>query len=265
MRNLSSTTETNIAAGSISAAEDGQVVGYLHSVETGAAADGPGVRFIFFTSGCQFRCLYCHNPDTWKLHRGRKVTVDEVMKELKPMAGFFKVAGGVTISGGEPLMQAEFVGALFRKCKELGLHTALDTQGFLHGHVDDSYFDAIDLVLLDIKQIDPVKYKELTAQELQPTLDFARRLARLGKKIWLRYVLVPGLTDDVDGVEKLADFVVSLGDVVERIDVLPFHQLGAHKWEELGMKYTLKDTPTPTPQLVDHVKQQFAARGFLVQ
>ncbi|MEN3930122.1 pyruvate formate-lyase-activating protein [Microvirga sp. W0021] len=250
------------AAGSIA---DGDVVGYLHSVETGAAADGPGVRFVFFTSGCQFRCLYCHNPDTWKLHRGRKVTVDEALAELKPLAGFFKFAGGVTISGGEPLMQPEFVGALFRKVKELGLHTALDTQGFLHHDTDDSFYDAVDLVMLDIKHSDPVKYKELTAQELQPTLDFANRMVRLGKEIWIRYVLVPGWTDDVDDVERLVDFVETLGKAVTRVDVLPFHQLGAHKWEEVGMEYALKDTPTPTPELVDRVKKQFADRGFLVQ
>lgn len=253
------------STGSAPAVADGDVVGYLHSVETGAAADGPGVRFVFFTSGCQFRCLYCHNPDTWKLHRGRKVTVDEALTELKPLAGFFKFAGGVTVSGGEPLMQPEFVGALLRKIKALGLSTALDTQGFLHEDTDDGFYDAVDLVMLDIKQIDPVKYKELTAQDLQPTLDFAHRMVRLGKKLWIRYVLVPGWTDDQADVEHLADFLVTLGPLVERIDVLPFHQLGAHKWEELGMEYRLKDNPTPTPELVDRVKQQFAARGFLVQ
>ncbi len=264
MAELTAPSGQNIVAAQKPVA-DGDVVGYLHSVETGAAADGPGVRFVFFTSGCQFRCLYCHNPDTWKLHRGRKVTVDQALEELKPLAGFFRFAGGVTISGGEPLMQAEFVGAMFRKCKELGLNTALDTQGFLHNDVPDSMFDAVDLVLLDIKQIDPVKYKELTAQELQPTLDFAARLVRLGKKMWIRYVLVPGWSDDEADVDRLADYLVTLGPLVERVDVLPFHQLGAHKWKELGMDYALKDNPTPTPALVDRVKGQFSRRGFLVQ
>ncbi|MGE8357279.1 MAG: 4Fe-4S cluster-binding domain-containing protein, partial [Microvirgula sp.] len=133
--------------------------GYLHSVESGAAADGPGVRLVFFLSGCQFRCLYCHNPDTWKLHHGRPVTVDQAMAEVEPLAGFLRLAGGVTVSGGEPLMQAAFAGALFRRCRALGLHTALDTQGFLHAGVDDDWFDPVDLVLLDIKHSDPDRYQ----------------------------------------------------------------------------------------------------------
>ncbi|MEF2070853.1 pyruvate formate-lyase-activating protein [Consotaella aegiceratis] len=240
--------------------------GYLHSVETGAAVDGPGMRFVFFTSGCLFRCSYCHNPDTWKLHNGRSVTLDEAMDEIRPYAGFLRVAGGVTISGGEPLMQAGFVGALFSRIKEeLGLHTALDTQGFLHAGVEDDWFDPIDLVLLDIKHSDPVKYQKLTAQPLQPTLDFARRLQRLGKPIWLRYVLVPNLTDDPDDVARLADFVADLGPVVQRVEVLPFHQMGAHKWAELGMKYPLQNWPTPSNEATAAACAIFAERGLSVR
>ena len=238
--------------------------GYLHSVESGAAADGPGVRLVFFLSGCQFRCLYCHNPDTWKLHHGRPVTVDQAMAEVEPLAGFLRLTGGVTISGGEPLMQAAFAGALFRRCRALGLHTALDTQGFLHADVSDDWFDPVDLVLLDIKHSDPARYQALTGQPLQPTLDFARRLVRLGKKMWIRYVLVPGWTDDVDDVERLADFVATLGDAVERVDILPFHQLGAHKWAELGLDYRLADTCPPSPALLARVQRQFTERGLTV-
>lgn len=241
------------------------LTGYLHSVETGAAVDGPGMRFVFFTSGCQFRCLYCHNPDTWKLHNGRAVTVDEALNELKPYAHFLRFAGGVTVSGGEPLMQADFVGALFGRIKsELKLHTALDTQGFLHENASDAWFDNVDLVLLDIKHSDPVKYEALTGQPLQPTLDFANRLVRLGKKIWIRYVLVPGLTDGDDDILRLARFIRTLGPNVERVEVLPFHQMGISKWAQLGMEYKLADTPTPTPDQVRHARELFASEGLLV-
>lgn len=240
------------------------VTGYLHSVETGAAVDGPGVRFVYFVSGCQFRCLYCHNPDTWKLHHGRQLTVAEALSELKSYAGFLRFAGGVTVSGGEPLMQSDFVHGLLSGAKAMGLNTALDTQGFLHENVDDAWFDAVDLVLLDIKHSDPAQYQALTAQPLQPTLDFARRLARLGKKMWIRYVLVPGLTDGFDDVERLADFAVSLGCAVERVEVLPFHKLGEAKWAELGMPYTLADTPAAPPELTERVRGQFRRRGLTV-
>ncbi len=223
------------------------------------------MRFVFFVSGCQFRCQYCHNPDTWKLHNGRQVTIAEAMAEVKPYAGFLKIAGGVTISGGEPLMQAPFVGALFSRIKtELGLHTALDTQGFLAGNVEDAWFDPVDLVLLDIKQIDPEKHQKLTGHPLQPTLDFARRLVRLGKKMWIRYVLVPDVTDKNMDILNLADFVVSLGSAVERVEVLPFHQMGAHKWESLGMEYPLAHIPTPTAEQVSQARALFASRGLMV-
>lgn len=240
------------------------IQGYLHSVETGAAVDGPGMRFVFFTSGCQFRCLYCHNPDTWKLHNGRHVTVEEALAELRPYAGFLRFAGGVTVSGGEPLMQQEFVGALFRGAKTMGLHTALDTQGFLHESVTDDWFDDVDLVLLDIKHINPERYHQITAQHLQPTLDFARRLVRLGKKMWIRYVLVPGLTDKPADIRALAQFICTLGDSVERVEVLPFHQMGAHKWEALHLHYQLADTPTPTALQADTARQIFASHGLTV-
>ena len=243
--------------------EEDDLVGYLHSVETGAAVDGPGMRFVFFMNGCMFRCLYCHNPDTWKIHGGRKITLNEALAEVKPYKDFLKFAGGVTVSGGEPLVQAPFVGALLKRIKaDFGLHTALDTQGFLHASVSDEWFDAVDLVLLDIKHSDPEVYRKLTGQALQPTLDFAQRLARLNKKVWLRYVLVPGLTDGDDDILRLADFAASLGTTVERVDVLPFHQLGSFKWKELGIPYQLDHTPTPTPESVTHARSLFASRGL---
>lgn len=221
--------------------------GFLHSVESGAAADGPGMRFVFFVAGCPLRCLYCHNPDTWKRTSGQLTTVDDALRDILPYVGFLKVAGGVTVSGGEPLAQPAFVGALLSRLHdEHGLHTVLDTQGFLGHTVPDDWFDAVDLVLLDIKHIDPVRYQTLTGSPLAPTLDFAARMVRLGKPMWIRYVLVPGLTDDPGDIARLADYLASLGPLVQRVDVLPFHQMGKHKWEELGMHYLLADTPAAT-------------------
>ena len=239
--------------------------GYLHSVESGAAVDGPGMRFVYFMSGCQFRCLYCHNPDTWKPHAGRKVSLDEAVAEVAPYAGFLRITGGVTISGGEPLVQAPFVGRLLARLKdELGLHTALDTQGFLHDRVDDAWLAPVDMVLLDIKHSDPEGYRRLTGQALQPTLDFARRLAELGKPMRIRHVLVPGLTDGEADLLRLADFVAGLGPGVERIEVLPLHHLGAHKWAALGLDYPLADTPVPTPEQMGRAHALLASRGLAV-
>ncbi|MDQ6998387.1 MAG: pyruvate formate-lyase-activating protein [Mariprofundus sp.] len=242
--------------------EQGRLSGFVHSFESGSAVDGPGMRFVVFVSGCQFRCLYCHNPDTIKMHNGNIMTVDHVLEEIAEFASFLRFAGGLTISGGEPLLQADFVKEIFYLAKhDYHLHTALDTQGFLASQLADEWFDDIDLVLLDIKHIDPEKYLALTSKPLQPTLDFARRLSDMGKKIWIRYVLVPGYTDAVEDVEKLADFISTLKSV-ERIEVLPFHKMGEHKWQELGFTYHLKDVLAPSPQQVERVINQFKARGL---
>ena len=252
--------------------EDNKLSGFVHSIETGAAVDGPGVRFVMFSAGCQFRCLYCHNPDTWKLHNGKLKTVDEIVTEIGKYARFLKFAGGVTFSGGEPLMQANFIGEIaYRVKQDYNLHIALDTQGFLAGHLDDAWFDNIDLVMLDIKHIDPDKYQALTAQPLQPTLDFAHRLVKMGKPMWIRYVLVPGISDDLADVEKHAQFVKSLQDealalhgkkLIERVEVLPFHNLGESKWQELNLKYTLSETEPPTPELVKTIKEIYKKYGL---
>ncbi|PRY20940.1 pyruvate formate lyase activating enzyme [Aliiruegeria haliotis] len=238
--------------------------GYLHSVETGAAVDGPGMRFVFFMAGCQFRCLYCHNPDTWKLHNGRPVELEDMLSEVGKYANFLRFAGGVTFSGGEPMMQAPFVGAAAKAIKDAwGLHIALDTQGFLHGNVEDDWFDPIDLVMLDIKHINPERYLELTSQPLQPTLDFAQRLLRLGKQMRIRYVLVPGWSDAPEEVKGMADLVQSYGDAVEMVEVLPFHQMGTSKWDQLGLEYKLRDTPTPTRDEAEAARDIFRSRGLV--
>ena len=223
--------------------------GRLHSVESAAAADGPGVRFAFFLAGCPLRCAYCHNPDTWNFSSGRLVTLDEAIAEVVPYMKFLRRAGGVTISGGEPLAQRDFTGALLNTLHHhYDLHTALDTSGFLGHRVSDVWLDAVDLVLLDIKHIDPDRYYSITRRNLAPTLSFAKRLARLRKAMWIRYVLVPDLTDRFDDIERLAQFLVSLGPAVERVDILPFHQLGAHKWPALHQPYSLFNTPPPTSE-----------------
>ncbi|KXU85904.1 pyruvate formate lyase-activating protein [Caballeronia megalochromosomata] len=237
--------------------------GVLHSVETGAAADGPGVRFVYFFAGCPLRCQYCHNPDTWRFASGRPVTIDEAIDEIRPYVRFLRLTGGVTVSGGEPLAQRAFVGELLRRIHdEFGLHTALDTQGYLGAKVSDEWLEAVDLVLLDIKHIDPAHYRDLTGVELAPTLAFARRLARLNKSVWIRHVLVPGVTDDPEHLARLGDFLLELGPIVKRVDVLPFHQLGAHKWKSLNLDYKLDGVMPPTPERVAEAVRILRERGL---
>ncbi len=240
------------------------MTGYVHSIETAGTVDGPGIRFILFTTGCPLRCQYCHNPDTWHLKNGRHVSVDEVMEEIEKYADFLNDAGGgVTISGGEPLFQDKFLANILRRCKDRGIHTALDTSGFLVGRMTRQMLDDTDLVLLDIKSVDPNTYQRVTGVKLEPTLKFARRLSDIGKPIWLRFVLVPDLTDDFDEVESLAEFATILKSM-ERVEVLPFHKMGEHKWEALGLKYKLGDTEPPSDKLVSRVQDQFRERGATV-
>ena len=226
--------------------------GHIHSLQSFGTVDGPGVRYVVFLQGCPMRCLYCHNPDTWKLEDGNATDSDHILAEISKYAGFLRMAGGLTITGGEPLVQADFVHDIFERAKnELHLHTALDTQGFLAGNLPDEWFDCVDLVLLDIKEMNPETHQRLTGKPLQPTLDFAQRLARMGKPVWLRYVLVPGLTDSDKDLQALADFIRPLKNI-ERVEVLPFHNMAIHKWDDLKIPYTLRDTPSPTTDQVEH-------------
>ncbi|MCX5009116.1 pyruvate formate-lyase-activating protein [Streptomyces sp. NBC_00638] len=235
--------------------------GRIHSWDLSTGVDGPGTRFVLFLSGCPLRCLYCANPDTWHMRDGREATVDEVMAEIEKYRAFITTAGGgVTITGGEPLLQPAFTGEVLRRCKEAGLHTALDTSGFLGARATDELLTDTDLVLLDIKSFDIRTYRKLTGGRLAPTLSFATRLDRLGVPMWIRYVLVPGWTDDPRSVDALAGFVAELGRV-ERVDVLPFHKLGASKYDALGIPFPLRDTPVPEPALIDSVRERFKERG----
>lgn len=238
------------------------VSGYVHSVETGGTADGPGVRFVVFLSGCALRCVYCHNPDALQLHDGKPRLASDVVKELGTYAPFLRSArGGLTLSGGEPLLQRDFSLRLFQGAKKLKLHTALDTSGFLGVNADDEYLQSVDLVLLDIKAFTEATYQRLTGAELAPTLRFAERLAALKKPVWLRYVLVPGWTDGPEEIDALAEYAKGLG-VVQRVDVLPFHKLGEWKWKAMKLPYQLADTPPPTDELLIAVRRRFRQRGL---
>ena len=237
-------------------------IGFLHSFTTGSTVDGPGVRVVGWTSGCQFKCLYCHNPDTWSLSNGIPVTLERAIDELKKYRhGLRVMAGGFTLSGGEPLMQDRFAVRLFTAAKEMGIHTALDTNGFLGDRLSDDELEKIDLVLLDIKGWDAERHRHLTGRDNAPILEFARRLATRERPIWVRFVLVPGLTDDAEDVAQVANFAASLGNV-ERVDVLPFHQLGRFKWKKLGLEYALDDVQPPTNELVQRVCEQFRSQGL---
>jgi pyruvate formate lyase activating enzyme len=240
------------------------VDGRVHSVESGGTVDGPGVRFVVFTAGCPLRCAYCHNPDTRALATGRRTTAGAQVEEIARYAPFLRRAGGgVTVSGGEPLQQPRFVEALFTGIKALGLHTALDTSGFLGARASDALLDATDLVLLDIKSWDPATYRRVTGVPVEPTLRFAERLAVRGIPIWVRYVLVPGLTDAPANVAGVASFAASLA-TVERVEVLPFHKMGEYKWQAMGLPYELGATPAPTAAQVARAAAAFRDHGLVV-
>ncbi|MEV0911233.1 pyruvate formate-lyase-activating protein [Streptomyces hokutonensis] len=235
--------------------------GRIHSWDLSTGVDGPGTRFVLFVSGCPLRCLYCANPDTWHMRDGQEMSVDAVMAEIGKFQGFVTTAGGgVTITGGEPLLQSAFTAEVLHRCKEAGLHTALDTSGFLGARATDELLADTDLVLLDIKSFDVNTYRKLTGGELAPTLNFATRLDRLGIPMWIRYVLVPGWTDAPESVDALAGFVAGLG-AVERVDVLPFHKLGAAKYEALGIPFPLRDNPVPDLSLIENVRERFTRHG----
>jgi pyruvate formate lyase activating enzyme len=238
------------------------MTGSVHSWDLSTGVDGPGTRFVVFTSGCPLRCLYCQNPETWRMRDGRRTSVDELLAEITRYRRFIEVAGGgFTVSGGEPLLQPDFVAELLHRVKGLGLHTALDTSGYLGTRATDALLADTDLVLLDIKSWDPTRYRRLTTVDITPTLAFARRLSAMGKPMWIRYVLVPGLTDAPDDIDGLASFVSALG-TVERLEVLPFHKLGAAKYVNLGLPFPLAHTPAPAPALVRQVRDRFAAHGI---
>jgi pyruvate formate lyase activating enzyme len=246
------------------APEGDDVTGYVHSYEVGSTVDGPGIRLVAFLTGCLLRCQYCHNPDTWHKYNGTPVTVARAMQVIGKYAQVLKISqGGVTLSGGEPQLQRAFATRVFHRCKQLGLHTCMDTSGRLGDKFTDADLMDIDLHLLDIKSGDPQIYEKVTRQPLQPTLDYARRLSALGRPMWIRFVVVAGLTDGHDNVEKVAEFVSGL-KTVERVETLRFHQMGKDKWHKLGLAYQLDGVEPPTPEVMNRVRDQFRSRGLTV-
>lgn len=248
-------------------------LGSVHSWELVTAVDGPGARLTVFLSGCPLRCLYCHNPDMLEMKDGEPVTAEQILARVRRYLPVFRATGGgLTLSGGEVLMQPAFAARLLRGAKELGVHTALDTSGFLGANLTDQMLADTDLVLLDVKSGDPDTYRRVTGGELAPTLAFGRRLARAGlagghaPEVWVRFVLVPDLTDDADNVERVAAYVAELNEIrpgtVSRVEVLPFHQMGRYKWVALGRTYELEATQPPSAELTERVRNQFRAQGL---
>ncbi|WP_380872020.1 pyruvate formate-lyase-activating enzyme [Sphingomonas sp. DBB INV C78] len=238
-------------------------LGFLHSFTTGSAVDGPGIRLVAWTTSCMFRCQYCHNPDTWTLTNGIPVSLERSIAEIRKYANALKsMHGGFTLSGGEPLMQHRFAARLFAATKRIGVHNAIETNGFYGDKLSDDELHDIDLVILDMKAFTLEQHKKVT-QGLgnQEVLDFCHRLSRLRRPMWLRYVLVPDLTDDPAEIDAVARFGASLG-VVERVEVLPFHQMGKYKWERLGLSYRLVDTKPPSAELTSRTIEIFASHGL---
>jgi pyruvate formate lyase activating enzyme len=242
--------------------DDGEgAFGYAHSYETSSRYDGPGLRVVVFVSGCLLRCSYCHNPDTWHLKDGTYVSAQQVIDRLGTFASALQALdGGLTISGGEPMVQLAFTRRILAAAKQMGLHTAIETSGFLGDRADDKYLSCLDLVLLDIKSSDPETYRKVTGRDLAPTLRFAERLSAMGKPVWVRFTLVPGFTDDPANVEGIARFVAPMKNV-EWVEVQPFHKLGEFKWKAMKLDYKHVDTSPPAPDLVNRVLGQFHAAG----
>ena len=237
-------------------------LGFLHSFTTGSAVDGPGIRVVGWTTACMFRCQYCHNPDTWTLKNGIPVTLERAIEEVQKYAnGLRAMNGGFTLSGGEPLMQDRFAARLFAAVKMMGVHTAIETNGYYGERLSDREFEDIDLIILDIKAFTREQHERVTGLHNEDVLEFCKRVAKLKRPMWLRYVLVPGLTDIPEEMQAVAEFGASLG-VVQRAEILPFHQLGRYKWERLGIEYKLASTKPPTPELVNKAVEIFRNAGL---
>ncbi len=240
-------------------------LGSVHSWELVTAVDGPGTRMTVFMNGCPLRCLYCHNPDTFNMRDGQPVEASDLLKRLKRYRKIFKATGGgLTISGGEVLMQRAFAWNVLMGAKSMGIHTCIDTSGYLGAAASSDFLDSVDLVLLDVKSGDEQSYRRLTGRQLQPTIDFGDRLNALGKEVWIRFVLVPGYTDSYQNVEKVADIVCRWPQAVSRVEVLPFHQMGSDKWQRLGLHYELEGIKPPSKEETERVRDQFKARGLKV-
>ena len=237
------------------------MIGHIHSTESFGAADGPGVRFIVFMQGCHMRCRYCHNPDTWKMDGGDEVTADEILKRALRFKPYWGKDGGITISGGEPLLQIDFVIELLKKAKELGINTCIDTAGnpFTKEEPFFSKFEELmkytDLLLLDLKEINPTRHKDLTGFDNSNIIEMAKYLSEINKPVWIRHVLVPEHSDFDEDLDALGDFIDTLSNV-DRVEILPYHTLGKFKWENLGIPYTLESISPPSAERIENAKQR---------
>jgi pyruvate formate lyase activating enzyme len=233
------------------------VKGRIHSIETFSTVDGPGIRSVIFLQGCPLRCQYCHNPDTWTTDAGQKKSVKEIIDFLERYRGYYKASGGgITISGGEPCQQPVFTKALMQECKKRGLHVALDTSGWVASPVLKDLLQCADLVLLDIKHIDPAIHRQLTGKDNTPSLQAGKIISQEGIPLWVRHVLVPGVTDDPKHLTQLAEFLRILA-TLQRVDILPYHRMGEHKWQELGLDYPLEGVTPPSKVQLAAVKELF--------
>lgn len=238
--------------------------GRIHSIETCGTVDGPGIRYVIFFQGCPLKCRYCHNPDTWNFEKGTLITVSELMDDIMKYHSYMTLSGGgITASGGEPLLQAGFLTKLFQACKEKGIHTALDTSGYASLEKVKPLLVYTDLVLLDIKSFTPDIFQDITGVPIKPVLSFADYLQQRNIPVWVRFVLVPGLSDNEENLQQLASYLAKLQNL-EQVDVLPFHKMGEYKWEELGYEYQLSDTPPPDLQELARVKDIFRKQGLNV-
>lgn len=245
-------------------------LGRIHSFETFGSVDGPGVRFVVFLQGCRMRCAYCHNPDTWRIQAGQSLTADDVLQRALRYRPYWGTKGGITASGGEPLLQLDFVTELFEAAHALGISTALDTSAAPFSRDPqwlarfDRLLSATDLVLLDLKDIRPDKHKTLTGFDNAPILDCARYLSDKSVPLWIRHVLVPGWTDDDAALQELANFIGTLKSI-QRVEVLPYHTFALPKWEALGIACRTKDVPPPTIERVENARKILGATPDMVR
>ena len=242
--------------------------GYIHSTESFGSVDGPGVRFVIFTAGCPMRCQFCHNPDTWNMKTGTLTSTDDLIKKALRYRSYWGDEGGITVSGGEPLLQIDFLTELFKKAKENGIHTTLDTSGnpFTREEPFFSKFNELmqytDLILLDIKHIDEKEHIRLTGHTNKNILDLATYLSDMKKPVWIRHVLVPKRSDKDEYLDRLHEFILTLHNV-ERVEVLPYHTLGAYKWKELGYDYKLEGIDPPTPERIENANRILETAKYL--
>ncbi|EID42767.1 pyruvate formate-lyase-activating protein [Parageobacillus thermoglucosidasius] len=230
--------------------------GFIHSIESCGTVDGPGLRYVIFTQGCVLRCQYCHNADTWEIGKGKEMTVEEIIDDVKTYLPFINASnGGITVSGGEPLLQIDFLIELFKACKKLGIHTAIDSSGGCYT-TEASFQQKLnellsytDLILLDLKHIDEKKHRKLTGKTNKHILQFAQFLSEKNVPVWIRHVLVPTITDDPNDLRRLAAFIRTLKNV-KKIEILPYHKLGVYKWKALGLKYPLEGIEPPSEESV---------------